>query len=87
MERSKLKYPDGFCFTQEHMEHMETLLKLLARSPGGMTAAEVDRVADSLVRLRNSIVIEGHRQKLKAELRKIAPVPFRGFNLSEFNDT
>lgn len=83
MPSKPVPFRKEFCFTQEHLEHLDAVIKLLGRSPGGLTAHEVDVVADSLTRLRSSIKVEALRQKAQAGLREVTPVPFRDFNARE----
>jgi hypothetical protein len=55
MARRAPELAEEYRFTREHMIHLDTVLKVLERSPGGMTAREVSLLAASVTRLRTSI--------------------------------
>jgi hypothetical protein len=81
--RRPVKFPAEFCFTAEHMTQLDGVIKLLARSPGGLTAQEVDSVAGALTRLRNGVVIEARRQLAADATPEVTPVPFRAFRADD----
>jgi hypothetical protein len=47
--------PPEYKFRHEHMEHLQVLVKLLERARNGMPQKDVDLMADSMRRLRDSI--------------------------------
>ena len=83
MGRRSVKIADDLPFTAEHMSHLETVIKLLRRSLGGMSSHQVDAVAQTLERLRDEVKAEGLRQSASSSQRGLDPVPFRGINDAE----
>ena len=65
------------------MDHLDTLIPLLERIRADMTAQQVENVADSLLRLRNGIVVEATVQRARAATPEVTPVPFRDFHARE----
>lgn len=75
MERSTARLSDDLPFSGEHMAQLQLVIKALRRSLGGLNSNQVEALAGTLERLRDSVIAEGSLQ-VDAAVRARAPIPF-----------